>query len=112
MVRADAAVFRGGIQRGQLQGHDVHEDEVARAGVVEAVEHGVDARDVVDDSSAALLRVGQQRVVAEVVRPNPHRVDCLAGRDIEERLVGSWDAVCSVGEEGRQLVAGDVWEWR
>lgn len=48
--------------------------------MVDAVEHGVDARDIVDDGDATLLRVAQQRVVAEVVRSDPHRADRLAGR--------------------------------
>lgn len=109
LVVADAVQRVVGVQRGQMQGDGVHQDEVAAPRRVQRVEHRIHAPRVVGQHLPRNLRVRQERPDPQVVGPNPQRVD-RRGR----RQAAGWvqwcrgravDLCCGdVGQERRDLV--------
>jgi len=112
VARAQAAGVREPVQRRQVQRRRVHQDEVAGARGVDAVEGGEDAVDVVGDGLAVQRAGREQRVVAQVVRADPHAVDGIVGLAVREECVGVRGGVDEggVGLVGGHLVAEHVGE--
>lgn len=106
--RGQPAFAREPVLRVQVQGRDVHDDEVPAPVGVDARQLVVHAVEVALDGRAGDLGVGDEGAVAEVVRADPDRVDGCVGIVVHE--LGAVLVVVAVIEVGRQLVAGDVGE--
>lgn len=114
LVRSYAVEGVVGVQRREMQGRRVHEDEHASTGRVELVEHLVHARRVVGQHLTADLAVGQERPDAEVVGADPQ---CVHGGWGGQARGEVWfggsgvDALClHVGLECWNLVLENRWE--
>jgi hypothetical protein len=74
------------------------------------VQTGVYAVDVVLDRLSRDLRIREEGTVAEVVGADPLSVNGRGRGNVEEGCVGARCGVGGIGEEGGELVAGDVGE--
>ena len=88
----------------QLQRREVHQYEIAASIGVHRVQRLVDTLDVVGDCLAGNLRVGDERVIAEVIGADPDSVNCFFGRNVEELFAGRWDLVFAVCEKSRNFI--------
>lgn len=71
-LRRRSAVFRHGIQWGQLQRSQVHEHKMSPSFSIDRIQRMIHAVDVRGDRGISGLRVCQEAFVAEVIGANPY----------------------------------------
>ena len=75
VTRGDASIFGAGILRGQMQGRDVEENQVAGPVGVQLVKGIEDTVDKVLEGDTGVLTTGEELAVAKIVGTDPDGVD-------------------------------------